>query len=76
MDFNDFVDAAEGTRLGEVIDTEAEFDRLVEAWELKEDGDREGAREIMDELGLERPERLKDRAERIKDRIQDRRDNQ
>lgn len=60
-DYDAFLEAAAGTKLGEVIDTESEFDRLVEAWGLKEDGDREGARAIMDDLGLERPDRHHDR---------------
>jgi Tfp pilus assembly protein FimV len=56
-DYDAFQDAAEGTRLGDAVDSEADFDLLREAHELREDGDREGAREILDELGLERPDR-------------------
>ena len=32
--------------------TEAKFNKMAEAHELMESGDREGAREIMDELGI------------------------
>ena len=56
-DYDAFLAAADGTKLGDVIDTQSEFDRLVEAYELKEAGDKEGARAIMDDLGLERPDR-------------------
>jgi DNA-binding transcriptional MerR regulator len=57
VDYDDFIVAADGTKLGEVVDTEDEFELLVEAYERKEAGDREGAKEIMAELGIEKPER-------------------
>jgi DNA-binding transcriptional MerR regulator len=47
--------AGDGPRAA-LIDTEEKFERLAEAHELREAGDREGAREIMDELGFEKPE--------------------
>lgn len=55
-DYDAFIDAIEGTRLADVIDTEGEFETFVEAHELRENGDREGARELMEELGIEKPE--------------------
>ena len=37
------------------IDTQAEFDLFLEANELREAGDKEAAREIMNSLGIEKP---------------------
>jgi len=37
--------------------TEAQFNALRQAHELRESGDHEGARELLDEAGIERPER-------------------
>lgn len=54
-DYEAFKDAAEGTPLLEAIESEADFDLFVEAHELKEAGDREGAKEIMDGLGIQKP---------------------
>lgn len=42
----------EERKKAEVIDSQEKFDRLVEAYKLKEAGDREGAKAIKDELGL------------------------
>lgn len=56
-DYDAFTKAAEGTKIAEIVDTEAEFGLLVEAHELKEAGDKEGAKEIMEELGFEKPDR-------------------
>lgn len=53
-DFNAFRAAVTDSPLA-VIDTQSEFDRLLEAHELMESGDRDGARAIMDELGVESP---------------------
>lgn len=55
-DYDAFKDAVDGGPLDDAIDSEADFDKLVEAHELREAGDREGAKAIMDELGIERPE--------------------
>ena len=54
-DYEAFLAAAEGTKVGELVDTEDEFELLVEAHELKEVGDKEGAKEIMEELVFEKP---------------------
>jgi hypothetical protein len=55
-DYDAFKNAIEGSPMAEVIDSESDFARLVEAHELREDGDKEGAQEIMAELGIERGE--------------------
>jgi hypothetical protein len=39
--------------MAEAIDSETDFTKLVEAHELREAGDHDGARAIMEELGLE-----------------------
>ena len=57
-DYNAFV-AAAPERLLAAVENESDFDQLVEAKELKEAGDKEGARAIMDELGLEKPDHKK-----------------
>ncbi len=55
-DYDAFLEAIEGTPLEDVIDTENEFEQFMDAFDLRQSGDHEGAREIMDELGLERPQ--------------------
>ena len=37
--------------------TESQFEVMVQAHELREAGDREGAREVLEEVGIDRPER-------------------
>lgn len=54
-DYDAFLAAIEGTPLEDIIDTENEFEQFMEAFDLRESGDRDGAKEIMDELGIERP---------------------
>lgn len=51
-DYEAFMGAIEGSAFADMIDTEEEFNRLVEAYELMRDGDRAGAKDIFDELGL------------------------
>lgn len=53
-DYNAFVAAIRDTPLAEKITSRADFEKMVEAHTLKESGDREGARTIFKELGLER----------------------
>lgn len=55
-DYEAFLVAIDGSPLAEIIDTEAEFASFVEAHELMEGGDRESAKEIMDDLGIQRLE--------------------
>jgi hypothetical protein len=47
-----FLEAVKDTPMAEVINTEAEFKKLQEAHELRESGDFDEAREIMEELGM------------------------
>lgn len=53
-DYESFKAAVKDSPLGEIIDSEAEFERFIQAHALIESGDRDGAKEIFDELGLER----------------------
>lgn len=54
--YDAFMAAISGTPLADVIDSEADFNIFVEAHELREAGDHEGAQELLSGLGLERPE--------------------
>ncbi len=54
-DYDAFLEAIAGSPLADIIDTEEEFKSFIEAHELMQAGDREAAKEIFDELGLERP---------------------
>lgn len=54
-DYDAFLDAVGDTPMAEQITSEADFEKLMEAHELMESGDREAAKEIMDELGFEGP---------------------
>lgn len=54
-DYPAFLNAIAGSPLADIIDTKAEFARFVEAHNLLEDGDREAAKEIFDELGIKGP---------------------
>lgn len=56
QDYDAFVEAIEGTPLADAIDSEADFETFLEARELRQSGDREGAAELMAELGIEKPE--------------------
>ncbi len=51
-DYAAFRIAAEGSPMLEIIDTEAEFARLVEAHALLRSGNKAGAKDIFDELGF------------------------
>lgn len=53
-DFTAFQTAIEGSPLADIVTTEADFELFAEARALKEAGDREAAREILDELGIEK----------------------
>lgn len=52
-DYNAFLLAVEGTPMADKITTELDFHLLVEAHGLREDGDFEGAREILDGLDIQ-----------------------
>ena len=58
-DYEEFQLAIEGTRLEDKVTSEDEFETFVEAHELREAGDRAGARELLDELGIEKPKKHK-----------------
>lgn len=51
-DYEAFVTATANGPMGETINTQAEFQKLVEAHNLMESGDKEGAKAIMIELGF------------------------
>jgi DNA-binding transcriptional MerR regulator len=55
-DYDAYLEAVADTPRAGLIDSESEFEKLLEAHELREAGDHEGAREIMSELGFEKPE--------------------
>lgn len=48
-----FLVAIEGSPLADIITSEEDFNLFVEAHELRESGDKQAAREIMDDLGFE-----------------------
>jgi hypothetical protein len=54
-DFAAFKTATADSPMASEIDTEEEFKKLVEAHNLREAGDVDGARAIMEELGLKGP---------------------
>lgn len=56
-DYEAFKTAVEGTPLAQDIDTEANFKKFVEVHQLKEDGQWNEAKVILDELGVEPPQR-------------------
>ena len=53
-DYELFKELIKGAPLEDVIASESDFELFLEAHELRQAGDREGAKAIFDELGLER----------------------
>lgn len=51
-DYDSFKVAIVDSPLADIIDSEAEFKRFIEAHELMESGEKDEAKEIFDELGL------------------------
>lgn len=51
-DFQKFQELTQDRKIGEVIDTEEEFNKLEEAHRAMVDGDREKAEQLHEELGL------------------------
>lgn len=51
-DYDAFQDAVEGSPIAEIVDTEADFEQFVKAHDLREE-----AREIMEDLGFEKPDK-------------------
>lgn len=54
-DFAAYQAAVVNSPRADLIDSEANFQKLIEAQQLRASGDHEGAREIMSELGFEKP---------------------
>ena len=52
-DYDAFLAAVAGSPMADKIDTPEEFALFTEAFDLRESGDREAAREIMEDLGFE-----------------------
>ena len=52
-DYDAFKEAVADSPIAEIVDSEADFELFVEAYELREAGDKEAAKEIMEELGFE-----------------------
>jgi hypothetical protein len=52
-DYDAFLEAVEGSPLSNTVDTPEEFALFTEAHDLREAGDKQAAREIMEELGFE-----------------------
>lgn len=57
-DYEAFQAAVAGTPLAEAVDTEDDFSKFIEVHELKEEGRWDEAKVILDELGIEPPERM------------------
>lgn len=57
-DYNAWATAVAGTSIAEKIDS-SNFSQFVEAQNLRESGDHEGARTIMEGLGIEKPHKGK-----------------
>jgi Spy/CpxP family protein refolding chaperone len=57
-DYDTFKAAVAGTPLAEAVDTEDDFKKFVDAHNLKEEGEWEEAKAILDELGIEPPHRM------------------
>lgn len=55
-DYEAFKELIADTPLADIITSEADFELFKEAHELRQSGDHDGARAIMDELGFEEPE--------------------
>ena len=53
-DYERFLELIEDTPLADVITTESDFESFREAQELRQAGEYEEAREILDELGIEK----------------------
>jgi len=51
--YDAFLEAVEGSPVSEIVDTPEEFALFTEAFYLRDAGEKEAAREIMEELGFE-----------------------
>jgi hypothetical protein len=52
-DYDAFLEAVAGSPVSEIVDTPEEFALFTEAFDLRESGDTDAAREIMADLGFE-----------------------
>lgn len=57
-DYEAFKTAVAGTPLAEAVDTKEDFEKFIEAHTLREKGKWGEAKVILDELGIEPPERM------------------
>lgn len=55
-DYDAFLAYAADKPIGDIVTSESDFELLVEAHVLRQNGDREEARQILDDLGFERRE--------------------
>ncbi len=53
-DYGAFKDAIEDSPLKDIITTESDFDKFVEAYTLREEGEYDAAKDILTDLGIER----------------------
>lgn len=60
-DYESYLTAVANTPRINIVESEADFNKLIEAHELRENGEYDAAKEIMDGLGFERPERSAER---------------
>lgn len=51
-DYEAFKDIVSGTRMADLVDNQYKFDQLVKAHDLRQRGDLEEAREIMESVGF------------------------
>ena len=51
-DYNAFKEAVVGSPIADIVTTEDDFERFVEAHELRAEGNREEARDILEDLGF------------------------
>lgn len=57
-DYEAFKKVVDGTPLADAIDSEEDFKKFVEAHALKEEGKWDEAKTILDELGVQQPQRM------------------
>ena len=56
-DYDAFLELIDGTPLADVIDSESDFEKFIAMHEAMQEGDRETAKEIREDLGIERGEK-------------------
>lgn len=63
-DYQAFLEAVAGSPLSDIITSEQDFTQFVEAHQLMKDGDIDLAKEIFDDLGLDKPKGMMAHKER------------